>query len=100
MEIKFKTEYRLLSYIRDNSGVKEDILKMLNVTSLEFGWGPYSRKIYGNLVKNNMITKRGSSCFLTEEGKEELKRYEEIHSFGKRGIIEHRHERERIRFVR
>ena len=97
MEIKSKSEYRLLSYVRDNSGVEENILKMLNVSSLRIGWEPRTRKIYDNIVKNGLMTLHENKCFLTEEGKEELKRYEERTSSGRRGIIEHKHERERIR---
>lgn len=100
MEIKSKSEYRLLSYIRDNPGIEGNILKMLNVTALNIGWEPRIRKIYDNAAKNGLMTINERKCFLTEEGREALEAYEKIHALGKRGIIEHKHESERIRFVR
>ena len=99
MEIKSKIEYRFLSYVRDNPGVKVDILKMLNVSPLRVGWRVHSRRAYENVAKNKLITIHESECFLTEEGKKELETYEKSHSSGKRGIIEHKHESEKIRFV-
>lgn len=98
MRIKSKAEYRLLSYVRDNTGVGEDILKMINISSLKIGWGPEARKTYER-VKNNLITINEKRCFLTEEGEKELKNYEKIHPLGRRGIVEHRHENERIKPV-
>ena len=91
------SEYRLLSYVRDNPGIEDDILKTLNLSHLRVGWGPYMRRTYSNIVKNDLMTKYEGKCFLTEEGKEELERYEKFHMPGKRGIIEHKHEIERIR---
>jgi predicted transcriptional regulator len=99
MKIKSKAEYRLLSYTRDNPGTKEDILRTLNVTPLKVGWAVHSRRIYDNFVKNGLITKYESKCFLTEEGKIELERYEKFYPSGNRGIIEHRHIGETIKLA-
>ena len=99
MKIKCKAEYRLLSYVRDNPGTEEEILRTLNVTPLKAGWGTCSKRIYNNAFKDELLVEHQRKCFLTEEGKTELEAYEKFHEPGKRGIIEHKHIGEKIKFA-